>query len=85
MGEIVRFPTDLPIYFDKDLCEGQDTTAPLSQCEIAGAQFAFGLIFILLAVAIFFGNTLLPLAVWKNRQMRTKYNYIKGMDNLYIA
>ncbi|XP_077971371.1 dopamine D2-like receptor [Styela clava] len=54
-----------------------DAKASLSNCEIRRGFISFCLVIILMSLAIILSNILLPVVVWKTRELRTQYNYIK--------
>lgn len=68
-----------PSICNHDVCKALDITSePLEECEKRGAKAGFVFIVIILSLAIIFGNSLLPLVVWKNRELRTHHNLMKG-------
>lgn len=50
----------------------------LESCEVPGAKGGFIFMIVLLALIIIVGNSLLPIIVWRNRDMRAPHNFMKG-------
>lgn len=75
-----------PAICDQSTCLRLNMSAdPLTECENAGGQIVFGLFIVIMALAIIIGNSLLPIVVWYQKDMRTQHNIMKGNNTISIT
>lgn len=68
-----------PAYCDHSMCRLLNVTSdPIYNCEKGIGIYVFVCVVFVLSLVIVLGNSLLPVVVWQNKDMRTRYNYIKG-------
>lgn len=68
-----------PAICDRERCSELDKHLdPISECARQGGQEVFGIAIVLMAIMIIAGNSLLPIIVLRNRDMRTHHNIMKG-------
>lgn len=71
-----------PAICDAGKCETLNITSePLINCEIPGAAGVVGFVTIALGLILILGNLLIPVIVWREKDMKIHYNYIKGKNN----